>query len=91
MVVFVVYAGLVSILVGIDPSFEAPYITIAETKTSFKNYRILAPIIIAILYFGATQASITIAGKEIRIYEKVLPVFIGFLAIPINHDEIIEK
>jgi len=90
-VILVVYVGLVNVLVGLAPQFEPPFVDIRSGRAEFENYRIIAPIIIAILFFGATQATIKLYGKDIHVYESLLQVFARFLAVPFEKQKILDE
>ena len=90
-VILVVYVGLVKVLVGLAPQFQPPFLDITMGQADFEKHRIIAPIIIAILFFGATQASIRLAGKDIQVYESLLQVFVKFIAVPFEQEAVLRE
>ena len=54
-----------------------------------QKFRIISPIILAILYFGASRASIKFGSRDICIYDRILSIFVSFLSIPVNQDKIL--
>jgi hypothetical protein len=90
-VVLVIYVGLVKVLVGLAPQFQSPFLDITTGQAEFEKHRIIAPIIIAVLFFGATQATIRLAGKDIQVYESLLQVFVKFIAVPFEQEAILRE
>lgn len=91
LVVLVVYIGLLEVLVGVSPSTEPPYLKTTEGVNHFQEYRKIAPILLAILYFGASRASIKIGDRDFAFYEKLLQVFTSFLAIPVAKEVLMRE
>lgn len=91
LVVLVVYIGLLEVLVGVSPSTEEPYIKTTQGANGFQEYRKIAPILLALLYFGASRASIKIGNRDFAFYDKLLQVFTSFLAIPVEKEVLIRE
>ena len=88
IVVFSVYLGLLYIMVGLFPTTESPYVAIGGINKEFENFRLIAPILLSVMYFGSSKTCLRIAGKDICLYYRLLQVFIGFLTTPLNQEEV---
>lgn len=88
IVILFFYVVFLHIIVGVTISYESPYIVTTTGSTDFKEYRIIAPILFAFFYFGASKTCIPIGGKEICLYDRTLQVFLNFLSITIDQKEI---
>ena len=88
IVVFSVYLGLLYIMVGLFPTTESPYVAIGGINKEFENFRLIAPILLSVMYFGSSKTCLRIAGKRYCLYYRLLEVFIGFLTTPLNQEEV---
>ncbi|MGB8427795.1 MAG: hypothetical protein WCD88_18560 [Desulfobacterales bacterium] len=88
IVVLVIYWGLLFVMVGLSINFRPPFVEIVGSNSEFANFRLIAPIILSIMYFGSTKACVRVAGKDICVYYRLLQVFTGFLTTPLDEKDI---
>lgn len=88
LVVLVIYWGLLFVMVGLSIVVKPPFVEIVGSSTEFANFRLVAPILLSIMYFGSSKACVRIAGKDICLYYRLLQVFTGFLTTPLDHEDI---
>ena len=91
IVILLVYIGLLYILVGLTIIKEPPYISTISRNTEFEKFRLISPLLLSIIYFGASKSCLTIGGKDICVYDRILQVFINFLSIPFDQEELLPK
>lgn len=89
LVVLVIYIFLLYLLVGLYISDKFPFIYVTGDSAEFSRYRLISPILLSVLYFGASKACLPIGGKDICLYSVLLKVFVGFLTVPLDQEALL--